>query len=615
MALPKLKFTPETIISLAANHGEKLLALIAILFSLPLAWGGVNALRTQMLEQSKSPAAIENAAAEAENQFSRVLAEEQQALLAKRLRGPQVDPVAMLDAWWVDELGGPPTGLGLNRPLLGDIKKRDAPTVCPLEQFQAVAGVAAIAREQEQPPFAGLPGAFEGMGQNLPQVQSPPAKLLPYVILTGLVPVRKQADEFRSLYATASYTDAERDVPRWSDYLIERQEVGNSGDGPWTPISLEQAVGRWRRTWVDVSTEALPAELMLSDTENPRDPTTMPIGFCGPLPELAALPTLEGGDGLGGTAAPPGSVAWGLTGLHPWAVAELAKQKREQEEAQQQQEGGLLGLPFADFGQPGQGMGGGPGFTPFAGGGPPGEAGMYPGFDDPMMGPDGMVNQLDYRLFRFLDTAVEPGKAYRYRVTLRLWNPNVGLPIKYLEDPSLAEAVTLASEPADLQAAAKGRLLQVPGLSQVLTRLLSRSDKKLAGLGGNDNEALVLDANPDSGNFELHSAEIKLGQPVEVEEAARRLRIGNQRISVPEHDVETDLTVLGLVGEQELDDKKRIARGFVPPPPFELLLVNAEGGIIRVTPSDSAPVVKQYLQTLPGYTPPQQPYAMQPEFR
>ena len=65
MPLPKFKFTPETFLSLAANHGEKLLAAIAILCSLPLAWGGVDALRTKMLTSEQAPDKLTDAAAAA----------------------------------------------------------------------------------------------------------------------------------------------------------------------------------------------------------------------------------------------------------------------------------------------------------------------------------------------------------------------------------------------------------------------------------------------------------------------------------------------------------------------------------------------------------------------
>ena len=72
------------------------------------------------------------------------------------------------------------------------------------------------------------------------------------------------------------------------------------------------------------------------------------------------------------------------------------------------------------------------------------EGGMEEQYDDNMMmgyGPDGegMMLDQDYCLFRFIDTSVEPGRLYRYRVTLRAWNPNWNLPKKFLESPDLAD--------------------------------------------------------------------------------------------------------------------------------------------------------------------------------
>ncbi len=606
MQLPKLRFTSEALFSLAANHGEKVLAAIAILCSLPLAWGGLNALRTRMLSNEQAPRSLVEAATTASRQFTRELGDEQRAELAKRLRGPQIDAVAEIEKWRNDEVSPPPAGLGLNRPLLGDVRKRDAPTVYPLEQVRAIAGLAVIARREEERALGGIPGRNPGvpeeMEQQGPQVQSPPAILLPYVVLTGLIPARKQAQEYRSRYGEASYRDPQRDVPRWSDFTVERQTLDASEDDPWKKVDLRQAVKRWGQSWSGVAAETLPAELILSDTENPRDPATMPIGFFGPLPQLAERPSLIGLAGQMAPAGPQGGVTWGLTGLHPWVIGELETlRQQQQKEAQEQQQGGLPGLPFADSGMlPGSGMGSGFG-------GFPGDPGMEPSFDDPMAGPDGMINRTEYRLFRFLDTDVEPGETYRYRVTIRLWNPNVSLPVRYLEDPSQAGIVTLAADPAEAGPAASGGLVRVPSRSRVVTRMLAASDKKLFGLGGNDNEALVLDANPDSGNLELHSTEIQRGRLIGIEKESQRLRIGNWRISVPKHDVETDVTVLDLVGEQEVAEKKRISRGFVPPPPFELLLVNAAGGLEHVTPIESFKPVRDYLPTLPGYMPPQPP--------
>ena len=56
-------------------------------------------------------------------------------------------------------------------------------------------------------------------------IVSPPAKKMPYVILTGLIPYRKQFDEYVSLYSRASYRNMERDIPIWHDFAVERLEV------------------------------------------------------------------------------------------------------------------------------------------------------------------------------------------------------------------------------------------------------------------------------------------------------------------------------------------------------------------------------------------------------
>ncbi len=624
MPLPKFKFTPETFLSLAANHGEKLLAAIAILCSLPLAWGGVNALRTKMLTSEQAPDQLTKAATSASQLFTRELSGEQRDDLSRRIRGPKIDAVAEIKKWQSDEVSPPPGGLGMNRPLLGDVRTRATPVVHPLEQLQAVSGLAAIARRSEEVGMAGGNQPFpemmnpEAMGQGRPQVLSPPATLLPYIVLTGLVPVRKQAEEYRSLYATATFRDPQRDIPRWSDFTVERQTLDATGAGQWKTIDLRKTVKRWGQVWAGVATEALPPTLMLSDTENPRDPAVMPIGFFGPLPQLAERPSLAGFDGQMGMTGQPGGFSWGLKALHPWAVAEIEKLRKQQEEEMlKQQEGGLPGLPMADAGLPAGGMSGG--FSGFPGGDysedmGSGGFGMDSGFGDPLAGSEGLINSPEYRVFRFIDTDVEPGKAYRYRVTIQLWNPNVGLPVRYLEDASQANEVNLASTPAEPELRFNGGVVRVPGRSRILTRMLTSNDKKLAGLGGRDNEAIVIDVNPDSGNFELHSTEIRRGQPIGIKKESKRLRIGNWRFSTPPHDVETDLTVIDQVGEQELDDKKRVGRGFVPPPPFELLLVDTFGAVEHVTPIESEKIVRDYLPTLPGYIPPQPIQPMEPSF-
>lgn len=52
-------------------------------------------------------------------------------------------------------------------------------------------------------------------------------------------------------------------------------------------------------------------------------------------------------------------------------------------------------------------------------------------------------------LLRLFDYTVQPGRKYRYRVTLALVNPNTGVPPQYLENPESATASELSSQPTD----------------------------------------------------------------------------------------------------------------------------------------------------------------------
>jgi hypothetical protein len=231
-------------------------------------------------------------------------------------------------------------------------------------------------------------------------------------------------------------------------------------------------------------------------------------------------------------------------------------------------------------------------------------------YDDSMMmgyGPDGesMMNELDYRLFRFIDTSVKPGCLYRYRITLRAWNPNWMLPRKFLENPESAEQQFIQAATSDPFPSLQATPLHVPADNVLLTRLLLREEKKLYGLGVSDQELLVLDSNEDSGNFELHSITSKPGQVVGSKKGSRKIKQwNNQRISVPSHSVDSGQTLLAVIGQQTIDGKKRPGRGFTPPEPLEVLIANAAGTLDVITAESCEETVRKYLPTIPGYQPP-----------
>ncbi len=59
---------------------------------------------------------------------------------------------------------------------------------------------------------------------------------------------------------------------------------------------------------------------------------------------------------------------------------------------------------------------------------------------------------IPHLLLRLFDYTVQPGRKYRYRVTLAVANPNLGIPPQYLEKPESANLSTLASQPTEASA-------------------------------------------------------------------------------------------------------------------------------------------------------------------
>ena len=619
-----MKFTPDAIFSFVANHGEKILVAFVVLCSLPLAWGGINALRLKTRSSREDPAQILKLVNSANSLLDRPLAPEQQTELNKNLRDENIDGMAAIEAWNPKDIGRLSVDGGLNRPLLGDIQRRQLPVIFPLEQLVATAGVVAIADQDDlrMGEDASISGGFpdmemmeDPMGMQA-TIMSPPAKKMPYVLLTGLIPFRKQLDEYIALYSRASYQSSERDLPIWHDYAIERLEVRPDGGGEWKVIDITRLYEDWKNNWVSTATDSIPEQFMLPSTQNLFDPADVPIGYWGPLPALAAKPSLNGmssGDlGLDGLGY--GS-SWGLQTIHPWAKEEMKKLLEEQKKLAIEQQEGIGGLG----GEMGDGMeyGGrmtGPStgtFSPFGDTEMSMEEGMSEEYDEDMMmgyGPDGegiMLGQ-DYCLFRFIDTSVEPGRLYRYRVTLRAWNPNWGLSKKFLESPESADEKFVQSATSDPFPGLDTMPVHVPADNPLLVRLLLRDEKKTYGLGVSDQELLVLDSNEDSGNFELHSIESKPGDIVGSRKGARKIKqFNNQRISVPPHNVDSDQTLLAVVGQQTIDGKKRPGRGFLPPEPLEILITDSAGNLDVIAADACEETVREYLPTLPGFQLPQ----------
>lgn len=277
-----------------------------------------------------------------------------------------------------------------------------------------------------------------------------------WVCLVGAIPYAAQFQDYQKTFRDSTYPDKSRNVPQYVRPDIERAEVVAGEEPQWKSLDVAQA---WEdmRTWaaeypdvvpaefVEVISERLPpligADLDPGEVSHPKVPllsavraeeerqaalrrqevkkpdrpnkrgTAQPAdGRTGGRGRMGGYGGMGGG--YGGMAGGMGGMAGGMGGM-----------------------GGMAG----GYG----GMAGGMGGMAGGYGGMGGMAGGYGGMGGGYGGMPGMQSATDVRqgarppewkLFRFFDFGVEPGKTYQYRVKLVFFNPNFDVPIRYLED-------------------------------------------------------------------------------------------------------------------------------------------------------------------------------------
>ena len=559
MKRPSISFDKEAIVDFFLRHGEKFLVAVIGLSALGLAWGGVDAVRSRSASAQQRPEAIARQASDAAMHIDR----EKTAPAGEKWSGAPL--ATSIDPWRKPNVAEPPSLALLDRPLFEEFAKRSQPDVLPIEDLQAVAGLAVLpAKESAPPPAAGdrprgRPRGRDGepaagdqpfdlaAGQSQPGagVDQARGKIAPYVVVTGLIPVSRQAAEYRRRFESVGFQAANRDAPLWADWTIERTVVGGGAER-WTALDLVEAGRRWQAEWSGIATDRVPETFLLSAAEDKRNPKTTPP-YCGPLPQL-----LRG--------------SWGVTGLHPWVLGQL----RKKPDAKQ---------PAAETPAPGAGPGADV-FSAEPGGGPAGAGATG------AVAPDGNAPEAaEFRMFRFIDTSVEPGKAYRYRVRFELWNPNVNLPVQHLTNAALAKPPKLASPPSNETAA-----VSVPDPTAVLVGPLRKADMKKMKPGML--ELLVLAPSARTGGYALRGLVTEPGGLVNVDEKLNRP--GDRRTRGEE--IRTDRVLVDVRGRQEDRGEQRSSR---PPEPFELLVLRPDGGFEFVSAADAESLIGEHKATLP----------------
>lgn len=327
------------------RHGEKFVLGLLGLFALMLIWGGANALRLKSAQQSQTPQAITALAGQTMQHIDR--STDPPADIVR----PKGELTAALEPWRPQHIKVPPapTDTSFSRPFTQDVVKRAKPEVLPIEDLRAVAAVAVLPDPTAAPGLEAVPG-IDGAADDdrrrrrLPPGRQPaagaeappsgsfgefggaanpaaaevPGLVKPYVVVTGLVPVAKQREEFARCFSGAGFQDPQRDLPRWGQYAIERAPIVNGAVGKWERLKVAAAAAP------GMAGEGMGGPFQPGASSEPLQDDRLPPQFLmsqseSDVPYASGLPQLL-------------YDSWGIKAIHPWFLPELRKLLDEQEQ-------------------------------------------------------------------------------------------------------------------------------------------------------------------------------------------------------------------------------------------------------------------------------------------
>ena len=226
--------------------------------------------------------------------------------------------------------------------------------------------------------------------------------------------------------------------------------------------------------------------------------------------------------------------------------------------------------------------------SPTGGFGPSGMP-MGPDGVSMMPGADGQVAQgPEYRLFRFIDLAVVPGRTYRYRVKTVCWNPNLNVPSRHLVDAAIAKEPALESPESNATAP-----IVVPDGAKLLVQPMRKQDLKRLKPGMVS--ATILGEKPNSGWFALRSLVMEVGGIANVDPAQNKRGDPRSRGDA----IVTDRVLLDVRGKLEDRAETRTGKPTPPPEPLEMIFLRPDGTFEVASSADSQADIDRYQSTLP----------------
>ena len=302
-----------------------------------------------------------------------------------------------------------------------------------------------------------------------------------WACVVAKVPIREQLKLYEDAFLKARGYDAVNDFPKYVGFYVERAEVLPGKELAWAAVPLydgqRQSIAQNKpltmESFSHVVTQAAYEKLMAAAQQfwSGGVPTDVVDDRYAEYPLTLPLPPLVGRD-FGAEASHP-DIPWGPN----TPPLEEEPQQQGPQATNPLQPAGDANSPFAapvpaqpgpgGFNTPGSSrpsseFGAGPGSTAprRTVSAEPGAPGMTPARPSAPGGVEGLgaargaghvapqhttlQKGVDFYLLRFFDFSVEPGKKYKYRVKLLVWDPNFGMPSTVLssvvQDRQMKEA-------------------------------------------------------------------------------------------------------------------------------------------------------------------------------
>ena len=291
-----------------------------------------------------------------------------------------------------------------NPRLFDEKSKREDPQLFNAEELQVGSGFGSFAMRGTEAASPGSGGAkppdrasqqtsgkrptSHGFKPSLNSV----LKTQAWAVVTGLVPVEKQTEEFARVFDHAMAFDPARDRPQYMGYQLERAEIAGSQPDKldWKPVRNPN----FEQDFAGNVDEVVGSEYVMYAL-------TMPLG------------PLVGKNWGESVTHPKVPFAWAKAAQHEAEAAAGDKEKKDEaKEAPPEPTGGVIVTRQTKA------------KTDAA------QSAASKSADAPP--------PIAYRLLRVFDFSVERGKRYRYRIKLALANPNFGVPPQNLKNPDNA---------------------------------------------------------------------------------------------------------------------------------------------------------------------------------